>query len=165
LYETIQEPTEKISKEAIHVWRISNIIGHFIFLVIITVLIVLDANYDWYNWVIYVLWALGGLGIISAIWNIGLEPVLLQKYWRYGIDEEYVQLKHGRWNMTHQVIPMTKVQYVSLEQGPILRKYGLYTISIGTMASSHEIPGIPEVQAKALRDKIASLAKIKEVEN
>ncbi|API92076.1 membrane protein [Virgibacillus pantothenticus] len=165
MYQHIEEPKQKISQHAINVWRITNTIGHFIFLIIIIVLLTLHANFEWYGWIGYVLWILLGLDIISAIWSVFFEPILLQKYWRYGINKDFVQLKHGKWNMEHQVIPMTKIQYVSLKQGPILRKYGLSSVSIGTMASTHEIPAIQEDEAKTIRDEIAALAKIKEVEN
>lgn len=165
MYKNIEEPKRKISPYAINVWRITNTIGHTIFLLILVVLLIMDSHFAWYGWISYILWGLLGFTIISAVWSIVFEPTLLQKYWRYGLNKEFVQLKHGRWNLAHQVIPMTKIQYVSLQQGPILRKYGLSSISIGTMASTHEIPAIQEDEAKAIRNEIAELAKVKEVEN
>lgn len=164
MYETITEPDRQIAKRAVKMWRISNTIGHAIEIIITIVLFILDSKFDWYDWVPYVLWISLGLGVISAIWSILIEPTLVQKYWRYGIDKEFVKLRHGKWNIHHQLIPMSKVQYVGLEQGPLLRKFNLYTVSIGTMGSTHEIPAIPDTEAKELRDQIAVLAKIKEVE-
>lgn len=71
-------------------------------------------------------------------------------------------MKNGRWNESHTLIPMEKVEFVRTEQGPIMRKYGLYNLIIGTTTSSHTIPAIPEKQAKLLKVKIAQLAKVKE---
>lgn len=59
---------------------------------------------------------------------------------------------------------MTKIQSVATEQGPILRKYGLYSVSVETMGSSHTIPALPKDVAVELRNQIAQYAKIKEVE-
>lgn len=160
----INEPENCISKDAIHVWRISNIIGHFIGLILLGGLLWASMTFDWYRWVIIILWSLIALDLLSTIWSIFLEPILLHKYWRYGVNAEFIQLKHGNLNETHIVIPMTKVQYVEATQGPLLRKYKLYTISIGTGRSSHEIPALPEMEALTLRDQIASHAKITEVE-
>ncbi|WP_106496383.1 PH domain-containing protein [Lentibacillus sp. Marseille-P4043] len=165
MYENIKEPDRRIARDAISVWRLANLLGHLLVLIVIAVLLVLDYKLDWYNWVSYVLWICLGVDWISAIWSVGIEPVLIQKYWRYGIDEEFVKLRHGRWIAHHQLIPMTKVQYVGLKQGPLFRRFDLYTLSIGTMGSKHDIPAIPKEEALALRDEIATLAKVKEVED
>lgn len=165
MYTNTREPDKHIDKSAIKLWRISNTIGHSIWIIITVVLLVFDYKMDWYNWVSYVLWISLGLSLPSAVWSVFFEPNLVQKYWRYGIDEEFVKLRHGKWIINHQLIPMTKVQYVGLEQGPLLRRFNLSTVSVGTMGSTHEIPAIPDEEAKELRDQIAELAKIKEVEH
>ncbi len=64
------------------------------------------------------------------------------------VNEEFIQTKRGAWNETHELIPMTKVQSVKLNQGPFLRKYNLYSLSIGTMGDSHDIlANIPEKES------------------
>lgn len=162
--DTISEPKNRISSDAVIVWRISNIIGHIIIIIVTIGLLWAGMFYDWYQWVIIVLWIIVGFDLLSTIWSIFIEPVLLQKYWRYGINSEFVQLKHGILNETHIIIPTTKIQYVEAKQGPLLRQYGLYTLSIGTIRTTHEIPALPEQEALTLRDQIAHHAKIKEME-
>ena len=86
-------------------------------------------------------WAVGGLTILTVfftIWEIIAYPYLIHKSWRYEVDEEFVQIKYGIFVVRHQIVPMTKVQSVQLKQGPIMRKYHLYTIEIGTMGTSHK---------------------------
>ncbi|MFT8319523.1 MAG: PH domain-containing protein [Bacillus sp. (in: firmicutes)] len=164
MFSTIPAPTKQISKEAVKVWRITEVITNLVVLMILGVLYYLDYYFAWKNWIGWIIIALVIFTILSAIWEILLEPILKQKYWRYDISEEFVQLKSGAWNEKHQLIPMTKVQSVELNQGPFLRKYHLYTIKITTMGSSHEIPAIPKDEAYQLKDQIAHFAKIKEVE-
>lgn len=96
--------------------------------------------------------------------GIFLQPVWLYRHWYYGVSAEFLQLKHGALNKVHQVIPMAKVQSVTTNQGPLMRKYGLYSVSVGTMGSSHVIPALPEEVAFALRNQIASYARINEVD-
>ncbi|WP_175989876.1 PH domain-containing protein [Bacillus sp. Marseille-Q1617] len=160
MYIHIDEPTETISKNAAKVWRISNSIGHTIVLIIIGILLLCSDKFDWYNWIGITLYVLGGLFIVSAAFSIFIEPVYLQKTWRYQVDKEFVQLKFGRWEQQHILIPMEKVEYVRTEQGPLLRRYGLYDLEVGTTASSHKIPAIPEDVAKTLKAQIATFAKI-----
>ncbi|MFC0300244.1 PH domain-containing protein [Virgibacillus soli] len=160
----INEPNHRIAKEAIAVWRISSVISQVIVLIIGGALIWASYNFHWYAWIPTVLWVLLGIDIVYACWEVTIEPKLKQKYWRYGISEEFVKIKQGIFHKSYTVIPMTKVQYVEAEQGPILRKYKLHAIHIGTMTSSHTIPALPDEEALQLREKIAHLAKLKEVE-
>ncbi|WP_144549645.1 PH domain-containing protein [Bacillus sp. X1(2014)] len=160
MYIQIEEPTEKISDDAVKMWRISNSVGHGIALLFIAVLIVCTETLDWYGWIGIVLYILGGIGVLSAIYFIMIEPVYLQRTWRYKIDPQFVQLKHGKWQIQHTLIPMEKVEYVRTEQGPIMRRYQLYKIEIGTTTSSHVIPAIATDEAKKLKAEIAVYAKI-----
>ncbi|WP_066189103.1 MULTISPECIES: PH domain-containing protein [Gracilibacillus] len=160
MYPEIHTPIKQISEKAIHVNRLSSLIEQAISTSILIVLLCLDYSFSWYSWIGYVLWGLLIIDIFSGIWSIVFRPILLQKYWRYEIDQDYVHLRQGKFKQRNQVIPMAKIQYVGLEQGPILRKYDLYTVSIGTMGSSHRIPTIPKEEATHIRDQIAYLANI-----
>ncbi|SET96329.1 hypothetical protein SAMN05421676_11284 [Salinibacillus kushneri] len=163
--DSISEPENTISKDAIKVWRLSHIIEESIGLLIVIGLLTAGILFNWYQWVIIILWILAALTPLSAIWSILIRPIYLQKQWRFGVNEEFIQLKHGIFKQKHSIIPMTKVQFVEAEQGPLLRKYKLYTLNIGTMRSSHSIPALSKREAFALRSKIAQHAKIKEVTN
>ena len=161
---SIPEPTKKIANDFIKARRLSDLIADIVGLIIFGVLFYIDFYFQWAEWIGWVLLAILGISFVGAVWGYGIEPVLLQKSWRYDVSSAFIQLKHGIWFVTHQVIPMTKVQSVELNQGPILRKFGLYSIKIGTMGTKHKIPGLPEGEAKQLRDTIAHYAKLKEVE-
>src|SRR5690625_1278362 len=161
----MSEPSQPISKEAINVWRINNLIIQCIVIIIGIGLIVASAYFNWYRWVQVTLVAFLMVDILLAIWDIFIEPVLRQRYWRYEVGSEYIQIKHGIFNIKHTIAPMTKVQYVTAEQGPLLRKYQLYTIHVGTMSSSINIPALPDQEALKLRSQIAEYARIKEVDD
>ena len=162
MYMQIQEPKQRISKESIRVWRLSNILEEATILIVLGGLWYLSELYDWKQWITYLLIVLIGLTIITAIYTIILGPYYKYKTWRYGIDEEYVQIKRGYFIEEYTVIPMTKVEYVSTHQGPLLRKYQLYDVEIGTTTTNHTIPAIPAEQAMALREQIAIFAKVKD---
>ena len=164
MYSKIEPPTKKISKESVKVWRMTEAITNLIILAVLGILLFVDDYFTWKEWIGWILNGLIVLSFFHAIWSIFIEPILLQKYWRYDVNEEFIQTKRGAWSETHELIPMTKVQSVKLNQGPFLRKYNLYSLSIGTMGDSHDIPAIPEKEAYELRDKIAHFAKIKEVD-
>lgn len=165
MYLEIEEPKQRISHKAVRVWQVTNTIGHSAAVVILCVLLYLDYLFNWPGWAAYVLYGLIALMVLSAVYSIAIEPKYLQKTWRYEIDEEFIQLKHGRFTQTHVMIPMAKVEYVSTSQGPFLKKHGLYNVNIGSVNSSHTIPSIGKEEATSLRNQIAIFAKVEEAED
>ncbi|MBE1553918.1 PH domain-containing protein [Sporosarcina limicola] len=163
MYSQIPAPEKRLSKDAVKVWMISETISHLIAFIVIAVIFYLDSLFEWKEWIGWILYGIVGLTVLSAIWSIFIQPYLLYKNWRYDLNEEFLQLKSGAFNEEHQLVPMTKIQSVATNQGPLLRKYGLYSLSIETMGSSHGIPALPEEVAIELRDRIAHFAKIREV--
>lgn len=160
----IQTPEERLSKHAVPVWRISATISAVIFALILGGVYFLYDYFSWYEWVFKGVMIGAALLILNAIWEIIIQPALLYKNWRYSVDEQFLQLKSGAFTMQHQLVPMTKIQAVATNQGPLLRRYHLYSITIETMGSSHTIPAIKKEDAIILRNLIAHYAKIKEVE-
>ncbi|WP_462405801.1 PH domain-containing protein [Gracilibacillus sp. Marseille-QA3620] len=161
MYLKIKEPTKQISADSVRVWRLSNLLGYGIALCIAGVFLFAANYYDWKTWIFTILTIITVLLLALAVWSVGIEPIYLQKTWRYEIDEQFAQLKYGRFTVKHIVIPMEKVEYVSTNQGPFLRKYGLYNVEIGTTTSDHTIPAIHHDEAYALREQIAIYAKVK----
>lgn len=160
----IPQPERRISEDVVKVRRLDNLIEDAIILIILLGLLWAGYYFSWYHWIIIIFWVLLFLMPLSVIWSAIVEPKLLYTYWRYRITDEFVQLKRGILKLENTVIPMTKVQYVEATQGPLLRKYRLYTLSIGTMRSSHAIPALKEEEAFQLRDHIAEQAKLKEAD-
>lgn len=164
MYSQISVPQQRLSKDAVKVWIISETIANIIGLIIIGVLFYLDYLFAWKEWIGWILIGITIISVLSIVWSL-ISPFLLYKSWRYDVNEEFLQLKSGVLNEKHQLVPMTKIQSVATKQGPLLRKYGLYSVSIETMASSHTIPALPKEVAVELRNQIAHYAKVKEVES
>ena len=164
MYSHINGPQKRLSKDAIKVWIISEAIMNVIGFFLLGVLLYLDHLFSWKEWIGLILIVVTTISVLGAVWSF-INPFLLHKNWRYDVDEEFLQLQSGVLNEIHQLVPMTKIQSVLTEQGPLLRKYGLCSVSIKTMGSSHTIPALPRDVAVELRNQIAHFAKIKEVES
>lgn len=156
-------PRHSLSPNAINYWRREELISNLIAFIVLAVLFYLDWRFDWYNWIGWILIGLAVFFLAGLVWSV-ISPPLTFKSWRYDLDEEFLYLQFGIWNRTEQLIPMTKIQAVSLTQGPLMRKYKLASLSVETMGSSHAIPALPKETATQLRERIAQFAKIKEVE-
>src|SRR5690625_5811113 len=92
------------------------------------------------------------------IYELTIRPILLQKTWRYDIDENYIQLKYGFINKHSLIIPMSRVEYVNTNQGPILRYYNLSVLTIGTITSANQISPISVAEAAETSGIILYLA-------
>lgn len=157
----IIEPTRRIEKSYISMSRLASLLSHGIVLIILGVLYVFGARYGWVNWVQYTIIILIIIDILIGFWELTIGPTLAYKYRRYEVTPHFVQIRDGRLQLVHQVIPMTRIDYVELQQGPIMRKYGLYTIEIGTISSNQNLIGLNQEVAYKLRDEISEYARIK----
>ncbi|MGB7998723.1 MAG: PH domain-containing protein [Anaerobacillus sp.] len=159
----INVPHQQLSRDVVKVWTINETIGNVIGFSVLGVLFYLDSIYSWYEWIGLILGLVTVISAGSAIWEIFFHPKLKYKHWRYEADDEFLKLKFGAIKEEHLLIPMSKIQSVATRQGPVLRRYGLYALTIETIGSSHTIPALPEKKAFLLRDEIAIYAKVKEV--
>ncbi|UJL46225.1 PH domain-containing protein [Virgibacillus sp. NKC19-16] len=163
MYTHVQAPEDRLSKDSVKVWLISETTMNIIGFIILGVLFYLDYHFFWNEWIGWVLIGMTVISVFTTIWSF-FNAFLLYKHWRYGVSAEFLQLKSGALNEKHQLIPMTKIQFVSTKQGPIMRKYRLYSITVKTIGSEHVIPALHETVAMELRDQIAHYAKVKEAD-
>ncbi|KIL52198.1 PH domain-containing protein [Jeotgalibacillus soli] len=154
-----REPRKRISERALTVWKLYGWINAAILSVIAIALIVLSIVFDWPVWVII---ASVIVPIVDVILFVYVFPTLKWKKWRYEVRDEEIELQHGIFIVKRTLVPMVRVQHVDTEQGPILRKHRLATISISTAATIHQIPALDVDEADDLRDSISALARVAE---
>lgn len=143
------------------VWRLRDAIFSAITILVLGGLLFATYHYQWFDWVRILLLFISGLVCLQTIYKLTVHPVLLQKTWRYQVDQDYIQIRHGFFHTIHMIIPMSRVEYVNTGQGPILRKFALAKITVGTITTTLEIPVIPACEAKALRERIVHYTQIR----
>lgn len=154
-----EQPKNNIARDAIKAWRIMATIYMIIFWLIIIAGVVVTVIFN----VSYIYSAISiVLGLICIYVFIFLIPKLRYRRWRYEIFEQEIYIQHGILIVTRTIIPMIRVQHVDTEQGPILKRYNLATVSISTAATTHSIPALLEEDASSLRDRISTLARVDE---
>ena len=146
------------------VFRIANIPQYLLGLLISTGLVISSLVFGWPDWVRVIVIVLLAMALIYILIDITLFQKWKQERFTYVVQPLEIRLHHGILTTHDVLIPMTKVQYVHAKQGPILRKFNLQTITIGTAAGSHDIYAIEESFAKTLREQIAVYARIEEEE-
>lgn len=152
-----REQWKRISEKAVNVWKIHGIIGSAITLIAAGVFIGMIFWFDWYRWLLPIPVIIFLLVLIFSLWVV---PEVRYKIWRYRLNEHEIEIRHGIFIIKKTLVPMMRVQHVDWTQGPILKKYGLATISIHTAATVHEIPALEMEEAEELRQRISVLARV-----
>mgnify|MGYP001947109567 CR=1 FL=1 len=109
-----------------------------------------------------VMWGAVTVVLLYGVARVIIWPQLRWKSWRYEVFEKEIELLRGIFIVKHTLIPMTRVQHVDTEQGPIYKRYQLTAVTISTAAGVHEIPALTEELGSSLRDQIAELAGMDE---
>ncbi|AAU19273.1 PH domain-containing protein [Bacillus cereus] len=147
----------EIHPDMVKVWKVRAVIEEGIGILVMLTYLFLMIKFDWWAWILYVMI---GLTVVFAPFSYFLFPKLRQRYYSYQLNEEELEIQHGLFVVKRVLVPMIRVQHVTIEQGPIMRKYGLAELHISTAATSHSIPGLTMYEAEMLKMKIAELAKV-----
>ena len=102
----------------------------------------------------FVLWI-----VLLVVWLVVLPPIRYAR-WRYEITPDYLDIAKGIIWRKRYIIPFIRVQNTDTRQGPIMRAFGLASVTVSTAAHEHEIPGLDASVAEQLRDRAAELARI-----
>lgn len=148
-------PSQKISKNALKVWRITGFFETLIFAIFPVGYFFLIHFFQLPMWIFWLL--LVTIFFIAMI-KVMIIPTIRWRRWRYEVYESEVDLQYGMIVVRRVLIPMIRVQHVDTRQGPLLRRYGLATVTITTAATVHQIPALAEEKAARLRDQISKLA-------
>lgn len=129
-----------INKKIIWSWCISRfilliILGGILFGISITV----KKNFSDFNWIINLI-LYSSLALL--VLNVLLYPIIEFKQWRYNIAEDEIEIIHGIFTITTTLIPILRIQHVSIEQGPINKLFKLTSVMIFTAGGNHKIVGL-----------------------
>ena len=147
---------EKLDKNAILSWRIRRGISFIFLLIIVGVGLLIMNNVgpdNKYNKYMYIS---TGLLLLYKLIGIVIYPIIEYKQWRYAITEDKVEIRHGIFFVTTTVIPIIRVQHITISRGPIYRKLGLSAVKIFLASGSFDIEGLGENTANVISESLKS---------
>ena len=153
-------PQNQLNPKIKSVWRISAII----WCVIIALFILLPSFIVAASTDHPAAWLTAGIVAIIFVVILVLTVIILPpiRYvrWRYEVTNDYLDIAKGIIWRNRYVIPFIRVQNTDTRQGPILRAFGLASVTVSTAAGEHAIAGLAVPEAEELRDRAAELARI-----
>ena len=90
----------------------------------------------------------------------GLTPAMLD---RLKLDEDRLRVERGYLFYSDTVVPLGPVQHIDVDQGPIMRRYDLATLTVhtaGNHGASVSLPGLRHDDAVAMREAIREYIKV-----
>lgn len=154
-------PHNQLNPKVKNVWRISDAIWiTLLYLVcglpfLVIGLFAVETAWPWFSF-----------GVASALYAFALImflavlPPIRYIRWRYEVGENHLEIAKGIIWRKRYMIPFVRVQSTDTKQGPILRAFGLASVTTATAAGEHSIPGLDLDEADDLRDRIAEQARL-----
>ena len=153
-------PANQLNPKIKNVWRINDAIWLTVVFLCCFVPFAIAAAVEPEGWMFVVLAAVAALYVAGmVVWLVVLPPIRFMR-WRYELSDDYLDIARGIIWRKRFVIPFIRVQNTDTRQGPILRAFGLASVTVATAAGEHEIPGLDSGTAEQLRDKAAELSRL-----
>jgi uncharacterized protein len=160
--ESIQNNIEleyrQLDPRVVDLWQVSNLI-EFGILMLVLLMGALIGSLIVPNAMLFFIIGWSVLAIFF-VWYSFWYPPRAYRAWSYKIDERVLETRSGIIFWVVQLLPLTRLQHVDLERGPIERRYGLTTLVLhtaGTHASTITIPGLAADEAVRLRDHLVEV--------
>ncbi|MDF2884511.1 MAG: Bacterial rane flanked domain family [Clostridiaceae bacterium] len=146
----------KLDKRIQIAWRISRIIGIVITGVVFGAALFFLARIAFIK--PYLHYICIGMGIIVAYMLAALiiYPVIEYKQWGYIITDDRVEIRHGIFFVKNTIIPIIRIQHITVSQGPIIRKLGISIVNIHTASGLFVIAGISNEEAGLIAEGLKS---------
>lgn len=143
---------KNVDKKAVKSWRTARVITFLIFLAIFIGVRIFIKNWD-ETFVLVATIIQGGILLLLAL-NAFLYPKIEYRQWKYKITEDKIEFYHGIFFVQHTIIPMLRIQHITVNQGPINKLYKIATVSISTAGGVFELVGLPKETADEICDYI-----------
>ena len=133
-------PANQLNPKIKNVWRINDAIWLTVVFLCCFVPFAIAAAVEPEGWMFVVLAAVAALYVAGmVVWLVVLPPIRFMR-WRYELSDDYLDIARGIIWRKRFVIPFIRVQNTDTRQGPILRAFGLASVTVATAAGEHEIP-------------------------
>lgn len=154
-------PKSQLDPRIKKVWRINDAIWVTVsFLVCFTPFLIAAIVVPNETWPLVVMAVLAAVfAVLLVVFLIVLPPIRYAR-WRFDLTEDYLEIAKGIVWRNRYLVPFIRVQNTDTRQGPILRAFGLSSVTVATAAGEHAIPGLGSEHADLLRDRAAELARL-----
>ncbi len=92
-----------------------------------------------------------------------VSPQIFYRYYRYRMDEDCIEVRRGVIIRSHFLVPVERIHQVEVNKGPVLRKFGLASVTVTTAGGIANLEYLDEPIAESiaqnLNEKIIKMLK------
>lgn len=146
----------RVDPRAIKSWRIGQLIGLIVVLAVSVPAAFFLLQSNWESGFKYII--LGGIAVIClySAAAVLIFPAIEYRQWGYIVEEDKVVIRHGIFFIKETIIPVIRIQNITVSQGPINRKLGLYEVEIALASGNFSIEGLDKETADAISENLKS---------
>jgi len=131
----LREPSQRVSQRAPAYWRVTAAITAVVLWLIavallVTVLLVPGGWWSILLWVGVVVLA------VAPLPGLTVAPRIRFQVHRWEVTDIAVHVRYGWISRTDEIVPLSRVQTVDSAQGPLMRVFGLRTVTVQTASSA-----------------------------
>ena len=153
-------PQSKLDPRVKNVWRVNDVIWIVLGYLCCAAPFVICAAVEPAPWAFALIAVLSAIAAVLLVVFLVVLPPIRYVRWRYELHDDYLDIAKGIIWRKRYIIPFIRVQNTDTRQGPILRAFGLSSVTVATAAGEHVIPGLANDVADQVRDRAAELARI-----
>lgn len=153
-------PSQQLNPKIKNVWRINDAIWITIVFLCCFVPCAIAQAIAPSSWLLVALAVVAALYLLALALFLAILPPIRYARWRYELSADYLDIARGIVWRKRFIVPFIRVQNTDTRQGPIMRAFGLSSVTVATAAGEHEIPGLETSVAEELRDRAAEFARI-----
>lgn len=149
---------QRLDPRAIKLWQTSALIFVAV-MMFISLMGVGVVGWTWTKWLPWLIAGWVGLGALG-VWFSLARPARYYRAWGYRLDDRVLETRSGILFQRTRLLPLSRLQHVDIERGPLERMYGLASLVLhtaGTHSASLRIPGLAAEEALRLRNHLIEI--------
>ncbi|MGB7447829.1 MAG: PH domain-containing protein [Ornithinimicrobium sp.] len=131
----LREPAHYVAPEAVRYWALKSLVGAVIQWFVVTALYVFAVPDDWKVWAGPVAVALVAISIVE----LAVVPQWRYRVYRWEVTDTAIYTRSGWFTREQRIAPLSRVQTVDSERGPLMRLFRLSSITVTTASAAGPI--------------------------
>lgn len=153
----LREPTHQVSGKAPSYWRLTAVLNAAVIWVAAVVAIVV-ALFVPGGWRVLII-AVSVVAVLATLPWVTVAPGIRYRVHRWDVTDIAVHVRHGWITRVDEIVPLSRVQTVDSAQGPLMRLFGLRTVTVQTASGAGTV-AIACLDDAVAQDVVARLVAI-----
>lgn len=153
----LREPAHRVSDKAPSYWRLTAVLNAAVVWVaaVVAVVVALFLTDGWRALVI----AVAAAAVLATLPWVTVAPGIRHRVHRWDVTDIAVHVRHGWLTRVDEIVPLSRVQTVDSTQGPLMRLFGLRTVTVQTASAAGTV-AIACLDDPVAQDLVARLVAI-----